>query len=53
MNYDIIIKNLNEIKELCQDDSPILASTRIEWLIEDIKKHQAKVTLWDVLTGKK
>ena len=53
MNYDVIVKNLDQIKQLCLEDSPIIASKRIEWLIDDIKKHQTKITFWDILTGKR
>ena len=50
MNYNTIIKNLNQIKELCDEDSPHIASKRIEWLIDDIKTHQSKLSFWDFLT---
>lgn len=53
MNLDVIVKNLNEIKQLCEEDAPIIASKRIEWLINDIKEHQNKLSFWDILTGKR
>jgi cell fate (sporulation/competence/biofilm development) regulator YmcA (YheA/YmcA/DUF963 family) len=51
MKYEEIVKNLEQIKNLCEEDSPIIASHRIQWLIDDIKKHQHKLTFWDILTG--
>jgi cell fate (sporulation/competence/biofilm development) regulator YmcA (YheA/YmcA/DUF963 family) len=53
MKYEKIVKNLEQIKTLCEEDAPIMASHRIQWLIDDIKKHQYNLTFWDILTGKK
>lgn len=33
----LVIKNLNQIKELLEDDSPYLAKERIKFLIDDIE----------------
>ena len=33
-----IVKNLNQIKELLEEDSPYIAQERIKWLISDIEK---------------
>ncbi len=51
MSYQEIIKNLTQIKGLCDDDCPRMASERINWLINDIKKYKEKVSLWDRLTS--
>lgn len=32
----LVIKNLNQIKELLEEDSPYIAKERIKWLISDI-----------------
>jgi len=53
MNYTEIVKNLEQIKSLCEEDSPMIASQRLGWLINDIKEYQNRLTFWDVLTGKK
>ena len=36
MSGEEIIKNLKQIKELVNDDCPKMASSRIDWLIDDI-----------------
>jgi hypothetical protein len=51
MSYQDIIRNLTQIKGLCDDDCPKMASERISWLITDIKKHTDKLSLWDRLTS--
>lgn len=51
MSYEEIMKNLTQIKGLCDDDCPKMASERISWLIADIKKHTEKLSLWDRLTS--
>ena len=33
----LVIKNLNQIKELLEEDSPYIATERIKWLISDIE----------------
>jgi len=33
----LVIKNLNQIKELLEEDSPYIAKERIKWLISDIE----------------
>ena len=33
----LVIKNLNQIKELLEEDSPMIAKMRIEMLISDIE----------------
>ena len=33
----LVIKNLNQIKELLEEDSPYIAKERIKWLIYDIE----------------
>lgn len=33
----LVIKNLNQIKELLEDDSPYFAKERIKFLIDDIE----------------
>jgi len=33
-----IVKNLKQIKELLEEDAPIMATERIKWLISDIEK---------------
>lgn len=38
MNKLKIVKNLKQIKELLEEDSPIMATERIKWLISDIEK---------------
>jgi cell fate (sporulation/competence/biofilm development) regulator YmcA (YheA/YmcA/DUF963 family) len=53
MKYEEIVKNLEQIKNLCEEESPIIASHRIQWLIDDIRKYQHNLTFWDILTGKK
>ena len=53
MKYEEIVKNLEQIKRLCEEDSPTIASYRIQWLIDDIRKYQHNLTFWDILTGKK
>lgn len=53
MSYREIIKNLEQIKELCEDDCPKMASERITWLITDIKKYTDKLSLWNRLTSSK
>lgn len=53
MSYREIIKNLEQIKELCEDDCPKMASERITWLITDIKKYTDKLSLWNRLTSLK
>jgi len=52
MKYDEIIKNLEQIRVLCEEDSPLIASKRIEWLINDLREYQKKITLWNIITGK-
>lgn len=52
MKYEQIIKDLEEIKSLCDEDSPIIASHRIQWLIDDIKKYQNNLSIWKIITGK-
>lgn len=37
MNKLKIVKNLKQIKELLEEDSPIMATERIKWLISDIE----------------
>ena len=34
----LVIKNLNQIKELLEEDSPYIAKERIKWLISDIER---------------
>jgi len=34
----LVIKNLTQIKELLEEDSPLIARQRIKFLIEDIEK---------------
>ena len=34
----LVIKNLNQIKELLEEDSPYIAKERIKWLISDIDR---------------
>jgi hypothetical protein len=38
MNKLKIVKNLKQIKELLEEDAPIMATERIKWLISDIEK---------------
>ena len=38
MNKPNIVKNLNQIKQLLEEDSPMIAKERIDFLINDIKK---------------
>jgi hypothetical protein len=38
MNKLKIVKNLKQIKELLEEDSPIMATERVKWLISDIEK---------------
>lgn len=38
MNKLKIVKNLKQIKELLEEDAPIIATERIKWLISDIEK---------------
>jgi len=38
MNKLKIVKNLKQIKELIEEDAPIMATERIKWLISDIEK---------------
>ena len=38
MNKLKIVKNLKQIKQLLEEDAPIMATERIKWLISDIKK---------------
>jgi len=52
MKYEEIIKNLEQINVLCKEDSPLIASKRIGWLINDIKEYQKKNILWDIITRK-
>lgn len=52
MKYEQIVKELNQIKELCEEDSPIIASKRLEWLINDIEEYRNKVSFWNILTNR-
>lgn len=52
MKYEEIIKNLEKIQVLCLEDTPLITSQRIEWLLNDIREYQKKVTLWNIITGK-
>ena len=52
MKYEEIIKNLEQIRVLCEEDSPLIASKRIEWLINDLREYQKNTTLWNIITGK-
>ena len=38
MNKPNIVKNLKQIKQLLEEDSPYIATERIKWLISDIEK---------------
>ena len=38
MNKLKIVKNLKQIKELLEEDAPIMATERVKWLISDIEK---------------
>ena len=38
----LILKNLNQIKQLLEEDSPYMATERIKWLIDDIEKDKLK-----------
>jgi len=33
----LVIKNLNQIQQLLEEDSPYIAKERIKWLISDIE----------------
>lgn len=38
----LVLKNLNQIKSLLEEDSPYMATERIKWLIDDIEKDKLK-----------
>ena len=42
MKKDEIIKNLKQIKQLIDEEAPIIASNRISFLITDIEKDGKK-----------
>ena len=46
MKYEEIIKNLEQIRVLCEEDSPLIASKRIEWLINDLREYQKKINIF-------
>lgn len=52
MKPEQVVKNLEQIHSLLEDDCPAMAMVRIRSLISDIKDHESKKTLWNVLTGK-
>jgi hypothetical protein len=35
-----LLKNLEQIKSLCKEESPIIASVRLEWLIDEVKNEK-------------
>ena len=38
----LVLKNLNQIKQLLDEDSPYMANERIKWLIDDIENDKLK-----------
>ena len=38
----LVLKNLNQIKQLLEEDSPYIAKERIKFLIDDIKNDKLK-----------
>ena len=38
----LVLKNLNQIKQLLEEDSPYMAKERIKWLITDIEEDKLK-----------
>lgn len=38
----LVLKNLNQIKQLLEEDSPYMATERIKWLIDDIENDKLK-----------
>tara|TARA_B100001093_G_scaffold463380_1_gene479419 strand:- start:22 stop:228 length:207 start_codon:yes stop_codon:yes gene_type:complete len=38
----LVLKNLNQIKKLLEEDAPYIATERIKWLIEDIENDKLK-----------
>jgi len=52
MRTEEIIKNLNQIHSLLEDDCPAMAKVRIRSLISEIKDFESKKTLWNILTRK-
>ena len=38
----LVIKNLNQIKQLLEEDSPYIAKERIKFLIDDIENDKLK-----------
>ena len=40
MDKNYIIKNLKQIKHLCESDCSMMAKERLDWLIDEIELHR-------------